>query len=122
MAASNSPRILVVDDEEIVLVALQEVLRREHYEVISTGDPAVALAELKKRPFAVIITDQRMPELTGLELLAQARQIQPDATRILITAVLSLDTVIDAFNATTSSCKTRSSSRPRRPSTNNWSV
>jgi response regulator RpfG family c-di-GMP phosphodiesterase len=98
MAASNSPRLLVVDDEEIVLLALQETLRREHYEVITTSDPAVALAELKKRPFAVIITDQRMPGLTGLELLAQARQIQPDATRILITAVLSLDTVIDSIN------------------------
>lgn len=91
-------RILVVDDEEIVLVALYETLRREAYEVVTTSDPATALAELKKGEFSVIITDQRMPTLTGLELLAQAREIQPNATRILITAVLSLDTVIDAIN------------------------
>jgi response regulator RpfG family c-di-GMP phosphodiesterase len=99
--ASPNPKshpILVVDDEEIVLVALYETLRREHYEVVTTPDPATALAELKKTEFSVIITDQRMPALTGLELLAQARQIQPNATRILITAVLSLDTVIDAIN------------------------
>lgn len=94
----ESHRILVVDDEEIVLVALYETLRRERYEVVTTTDPATALAELKKGDFSVIITDQRMPTLTGLELLAQARQIQPNATRILITAVLSLDTVIDAIN------------------------
>jgi response regulator RpfG family c-di-GMP phosphodiesterase len=95
---SKSHRILVVDDEEIVLVALYETLRREHYDVVTTSDPATALAELKKSEFSVIITDQRMPTLTGLELLAQARQIQPNSTRILITAVLSLDTVIDAIN------------------------
>jgi response regulator RpfG family c-di-GMP phosphodiesterase len=88
----------VVDDEEIVLVALYETLRRENYEIVTTSDPATALTELKKTEFSVIITDQRMPTLTGLELLAQARQIQPNATRILITAVLSLDTVIDAIN------------------------
>ena len=95
---SKSHRILVVDDEEIVLVALYETLRREHYDVVTTSDPPTALAELKKSEFSVIITDQRMPTLTGLELLAHARQIQPNATRILITAVLSLDTVIDAIN------------------------
>ncbi|MFO1475816.1 MAG: response regulator [Verrucomicrobiota bacterium] len=91
-------RILVVDDEEIVLVALYETLRREHYDVVTTSDPAAALTELRRTEFSVIITDQRMPAITGLELLSQARQIQPNASRILITAVLSLDTVIDAIN------------------------
>jgi response regulator RpfG family c-di-GMP phosphodiesterase len=95
---ADSHRILVVDDEEIVLVALQETLRREHYDVVASSDPAKALAELKNGEFSVIISDQRMPGLTGLELLAQARQMQPNTTRILITAVLSLDTVIDAIN------------------------
>jgi response regulator RpfG family c-di-GMP phosphodiesterase len=97
-AATDSQRILVVDDEEIVLLALQETLRREGYDVVGTTDPAAALVELQKNRFAVIVTDQRMPTLTGLELLAQARQLQPDASRILVTAVLSLDTVIDAIN------------------------
>jgi response regulator RpfG family c-di-GMP phosphodiesterase len=91
-------RLLLVDDEEAVLLALHETLRREGYDVVSFTDPTAALAELEKREFAVIITDQRMPDLTGLELLAKAHQLQPDATRILITAVLNLDTVIDAIN------------------------
>jgi response regulator RpfG family c-di-GMP phosphodiesterase len=98
IAPSSRPRVLVVDDEEIVLVALKETLHRQDYDVVATSDPVVALEELKKTEFAVIISDHRMPMLTGLELLAQARQIQPDTTRILITAVLSLDTVIDAIN------------------------
>lgn len=91
-------RLLVVDDEDIVLVALRETLRRERYDVVATSDPNTALAELRKTEFSVIISDQCMPAMTGLELLAQAREIQPNATRILITAVLSLDTVIDAIN------------------------
>jgi response regulator RpfG family c-di-GMP phosphodiesterase len=98
--ASNIPSkpLLVVDDEEIVLAALKETLRRAQYSVVTKSDPVEALEELKRTDFSVIITDQSMPTLTGLELLAQARQIQPFATRILITAVLSLDTVIDAIN------------------------
>src|SRR6202043_2601755 len=49
-------------------------------------------------PVSVVITDQQMPMVTGLEFLAQVKQIQPDATRILITAVLNLSTVIEAIN------------------------
>ena len=91
-------RILIVDDEEIVLVALRETLRREGYEVLTALSAVQALEILQKIQFSVIITDQQMPTLTGLEFLAQVKQMQPDATRILITAVLSLGTVIDAIN------------------------
>jgi response regulator RpfG family c-di-GMP phosphodiesterase len=90
--------IMIVDDEEIILAALQETLRRANYQSFTFSDPRAAVAELKKRQFSVVITDQTMPELSGLELLAEARKLQPFATRILITAVLSLDTVIDAIN------------------------
>ena len=88
----------MVDDEEIVLSALCETLRLARYETVATTDPQVALQELGKREFSVIISDQRMPGMSGLELLAQARQLRPNTTRILITAVLSLDTLIDAIN------------------------
>ena len=91
-------RVLIVDDEGIVLVALRETLLREGYQPMTHSNPLQALEALKKETFSVIITDQQMPMLTGLEFLAQAKKIQPDATRILITAVLSLDTVIDAIN------------------------
>jgi response regulator RpfG family c-di-GMP phosphodiesterase len=91
-------RLLVVDDEEIVLVALRETLRRDGYEVVTTDNAVKALELLREQPFSVILTDQQMPMLTGLEFLAQAKQIQPESTRILITAVLNLNTVIDAIN------------------------
>lgn len=95
---ANSYRILVVDDEEIVLVAIRDTLRREGYQVVTASNAMQALEILQREKFAAILTDQMMPMLTGLEFLSQVKQIQPDATRILITAVLNLSTVIDAIN------------------------
>ena len=97
-AAANPNRILVVDDEEIVMVALRETLTRSGFRVETASNPKLALEHLKEHQFAVIISDQQMPEMTGLDFFALVKQIQPDAARILITAVLSLDTVIDAIN------------------------
>jgi len=91
-------RILVVDDEQVVLAALRETLRLEGYEVFAVEDPIEGLRLLRANAFSVILIDQQMPGLTGLEFLAQAKQLQPNATRILITAVLSLGTVIDSIN------------------------
>ena len=90
--------VLVVDDEEVVLVALRDTLTREGYHVTTAANGAEALALLKEEAFSVVITDQQMPMLTGLEFLSQVKQMQPDATRILITAVLNLSTVIDSIN------------------------
>src|SRR5271157_970138 len=99
----NTPKesvrpILIVDDEEIVLVALRDTLLHEGYNVVSSPHAVHALSVLKEQEFSVVITDQQMPMVSGLEFLAQVREAQPDATRILITAVLSLSTVIDAIN------------------------
>src|SRR6185503_18149044 len=90
--------ILVVDDEEVVLVSLRDLLRREGYSVTTAPNAVEALARLKEQAYSVVITDHQMPMLTGLEFLGQVKQMQPDATRILITAVLNLATVIDAIN------------------------
>jgi response regulator RpfG family c-di-GMP phosphodiesterase len=96
-SAASKP-ILIVDDEEIVLVALRDTLLREGYNVIASPHAVHALSVLKEREFSVVLSDQQMPMVSGLEFLAQVRELQPDATRILITAVLSLNTVIDAIN------------------------
>jgi response regulator RpfG family c-di-GMP phosphodiesterase len=90
--------ILIVDDEEIVLVALRDTLLREGYKVVASPHAVHALSILQEQKFSVVISDHQMPMITGLDFLAQVKQIQPDATRILITAVLSLGTVIDAIN------------------------
>lgn len=91
-------RLLIVDDEEIVLVALRDTLKREGYTVVTARDVDEALEQLKRSTYSVILTDYQMPRKTGLEFLAEVKQIQPEATRILITAVLSLSTVVEAIN------------------------
>ena len=97
-ASPAAPKILIVDDEEIVLVALRETLVRAGYQVSTANDPIPALEMLQNEEFGVIISDQQMPSMKGLDFLTKAKQIQPDASRMLITAVLSLDTVIEAIN------------------------
>lgn len=97
-APPTKPRILVVDDEEIVLAALRETLIRDGYEVCAVPDALKGLSLVNTTPFAAIISDQQMPRMCGLDFLAQAKVIQPEASRILITAVLTLGTVIEAIN------------------------
>ena len=90
--------ILIVDDEEIVLMALRDTLLREGYKVVASPHAVHAVTVLQEQQFSVVITDQQMPMVTGLEFLSQVKKIQPDATRILVTGVLNLSTVIDAIN------------------------
>ena len=98
-AADNGlHHVLIVDDEDMVLVSLRDTLAREGYHVTTAPNAVEGLSRLKEKAFSVVITDQQMPVLTGLEFLTMVRELQPDATRILITAVLSLSTVIDSIN------------------------
>ncbi|MBL9213443.1 MAG: response regulator [Opitutaceae bacterium] len=98
-APPRSPAtILVVDDEPVVLNALSFTLEREGFHVVGCTSPLKALAILNERDFAVIISDQRMPEMMGLEFLIESRRLRPYASRILITAVLALPTIVDAIN------------------------
>ncbi|MDI1247685.1 MAG: response regulator [Lacunisphaera sp.] len=96
--ANESPSILVVDDEAVVLMALRATLERQNYQVVAVSSPLKALAILAERDFAVIISDQRMPEMLGLDFLIESRRLRPNASRILITAVLALPTIVDAIN------------------------
>src|SRR5262249_22689920 len=66
--------------------------------IISASSGAEALELLKDRDVAVIITDQRMPRMTGLELLKEAKQLRPDAVGIILTAFTDVDVLIDAIN------------------------
>ncbi|MGF1449134.1 MAG: HD domain-containing phosphohydrolase [Opitutales bacterium] len=96
--AEAEPPILVVDDDEIIRIALQETIEHEGFAVVTAGSGPEALEHLQKERFGVIISDQRMAEMMGLEFLSRAKHIQPNASRILITGVLTLKTVIDAVN------------------------
>ena len=94
----RSRSVLVLDDDQIVLMAMKETLQRESYKVSSFLKPREALEAMSREKFAVIISDHRMPEMTGLEFLDKCKEIQPNASRILITGVLTLNTVVEAVN------------------------
>ncbi|MBB1519495.1 response regulator [Aquipseudomonas guryensis] len=94
---SQPIRILFVDDEERILRSLALQFRRD-YEVLTESDPRRALERLRHEPVQVIVSDQRMPQMSGAELLAQARELQPDAMRILLTGYSDLEAAIEALN------------------------
>ncbi|MFZ5561622.1 MAG: response regulator [Pseudomonadota bacterium] len=93
----SKPRILLVDDEERILRSLGMLLRM-HYQVFATSDGHEALAILKREKIHVLISDQRMPIMTGTELLRQARAIAPDTIRILLTGYADADAALEAVN------------------------
>jgi DNA-binding NtrC family response regulator len=89
--------ILVVDDETEILFSLRALLRRD-FEVHTAESGAQALEVLHQHPVHVIMTDQRMPQMTGVELLSRARGECPEAIRIIFTGYADLKAVIDAVN------------------------
>ena len=94
----NRPSVLIVDDDTMVLATLQVTLSTEPYDVVISSSPIQALTLLPTRDFAVIISDQRMPKMLGLDFLVECRRLRPRASRILLTAVLDLTTAMDAIN------------------------
>lgn len=90
--------ILIVDDEEILLLAYAEMIGSEGYRVLSAANAEDAMLHLEREQFALVLTDQNMPGDKGLEFLSRVKQLQPDATRVLMTGVLDLSTVIEAIN------------------------
>lgn len=83
------PAVLVVDDDKMILHTLQEQLSRERYRVITASKIQDALEALSAQQFAIILADQFMPDLPGLELLRRCRQVQHLSSRMLITGMAS---------------------------------
>jgi signal transduction histidine kinase/response regulator RpfG family c-di-GMP phosphodiesterase len=90
------PRVLVVDDEPQILESIHALLE-DDFDVVVSTDAMEAVEILKNAQVAVILADQRMPNLSGGEFLARAREIC-DATRILITGYVDIDALIRAVN------------------------
>jgi DNA-binding NtrC family response regulator len=89
--------ILLVDDEPEILFSLRGLLRRE-FELHTANSGAEALGVLHAQPVHVIMTDQRMPEMTGVELLRRARGECPGAIRIVFTGYADIKAVVDGIN------------------------
>jgi len=90
-------KILAVDDEQSSLNAIYRTLRRE-YDVILSLNGQSALEVLKGQKIAVILGDQRMPEMTGVEFFKKSLGVQPGAVRILITGYSDIEAIIQAIN------------------------
>jgi HD-like signal output (HDOD) protein len=90
------PSLLLVDDEQPILAALRSILRREGYTLHTFSSAKEALRFLTAEPVDIIISDMRMPDMTGVEFLTQASAILPMATRIILSASEDKQIVIEA--------------------------
>lgn len=90
-------RVLLIDDEERILRSLTQSFQPD-YEVWATANPDQALAWVQQRVFHVVLCDQRMPSLPGVELLRRIRQLSPHTVRLLLTGYADLPAIIASIN------------------------
>ncbi|MDD2467386.1 MAG: response regulator [Desulfobulbus sp.] len=99
-AAKELPKrtLLLVDDEPYMLSGLTRVFRREGYRLLTATSGPEALELLAVNEVHVIISDQRMPKMTGIELLSRVKELYPETTRIILSAHSDQQTVTEAIN------------------------
>jgi len=90
--------VLFVDDEVNILKALQRLLRSEDMNVLSASRGQEALDLLETTSAQVVISDQRMPEMSGVDLLSQVRERWPDVVRMMLTGYTEIDVAVEAIN------------------------
>jgi serine/threonine-protein kinase len=93
----NKTRILFVDDEERILTALKTIFRSK-YHVLTAANGQEALEFIRKFKIPVIVSDQRMPGMTGVELLRRSVEVSPDSVRILLTGYSDLASIVGSIN------------------------
>jgi len=96
MTTQGSTRVLVVDDDKIVLRAVQEILQRDGYQVVTMDDAVEALATIKDLNVDVAVLDIKMPHLSGMELLQNIKKIRPDIEVLMMTAHATIKTAVEA--------------------------
>ena len=89
--------LLVVDDEAEIVESLRETFSR-HFDIYHATSAPDALEKFKEHTPRLVISDQRMPEMTGIELLAKIKNIEPNTVRILLTGYSDINVVVDALN------------------------
>lgn len=92
------PALLLLDDEEHILSSLVRLLRRDGYRILRTTSAQDALGMLAGNDVGVIVSDQRMPEMDGVEFLRRAKQLHPDSVRIVLSGYTDLQSVTNAIN------------------------
>lgn len=90
--------LLLVDDEPHILTALKRLFRRDGYRVLTAGSGAEGLALLREHAVDVIVSDQRMPAMSGVDFLRQAKELCPHSVRMTLSGYTDLQSIIDAVN------------------------
>ena len=96
-ATTGASRVLVVDDERSMREVLSIVLKRDGHEVLAAEDGAAAVEVMKKERVDILITDIRMPQMNGVDVLREAKRIDPEIISIVMTAFASTDTAVEAL-------------------------
>lgn len=91
-------KILFLDDEPNILRSLGRLASHQGLEAVTFSDPTEALAHLRAHSIGVVVSDHRMPKVTGTEFLAQVRSLSPQSIRILLTGYADIGTAIQAVN------------------------
>ncbi len=92
------PSLLIVDDEKYILKALQRELRDSDWDVTACSDPYEGMKLLASQEFDVVMSDYRMPGLSGVHLLAEALRLQPTAVRIMLSGYTDAPAMLQAVN------------------------
>lgn len=95
---SRKRTLLLVDDEENILTSLRRLLRKDGYEILLGNGGAQGLELLAQYPVDVILSDQRMPNMTGVEFLRQVKTAYPDTVRMVLSGYTELQSITDAIN------------------------
>ena len=90
--------VLLVDDEPNVLLSLQRTLHREPFQVLTAESAAAAMDLMDRTQVDVIVSDDEMPDISGVDLLAQLRILHPGTVRLLLTGRASVDRTVQAIN------------------------
>ncbi len=90
--------LLLVDDEENILRSLRRLFRREGYQILTAPSGAEGLNVLEAHKVGVIVSDQRMPEMTGSEFLHRVKSRHPDTVRIILSGYTDLESVTESIN------------------------
>ncbi len=94
----NTQTVLFVDDEVNILKALQRLMRSEPVNVVCSSRGTEALELLEKTGAQVVVSDQRMPEMSGVDFLSQVRERRPDVVRMMLTGYTEMDVAVEAIN------------------------
>ncbi|RMF60202.1 MAG: sigma-54-dependent Fis family transcriptional regulator [Calditrichaeota bacterium] len=97
MKPTNKKKILVVDDEPLMASSLEEALRKWNFDVTLCHESETAIGRLSKETFDLVLTDIRLPKLSGMEVLKRVKEAAPDTAVIMITAYGTIDQAVAAM-------------------------